>query len=313
MSTDAVYTLGAVAVSGSSAFNLDGVESGNADTGLTRNALEGGGQPYPSWICTLESKPTIPLTVSDMKTLLDVVNPLSGFAFPQTTVYTTTDFFFTKLAASGTRAGSSAHVRARLAEGFFVLNSISVAQGGHATASVTIYPTYDGTNLPFAYATTASLPHTPTVDELFTLGPVKINGTTLSNVTGWTLELNPQVVVPLSDGDLYPTQISLMKVTPKFTVTTTDVAALSTYTLTGTAQTSSATEFFLRKLTKHGTRVADATEEHIMFALSSSQGQIYTTGAGGSNNDISICNIVIEPTVTSGSPLFTLDTTAAID
>ena len=312
MSTTDIYTLGAVVVGGSSAFNIDGVETANAETGLTRVSLEAGGQPYPSFVATVESKPMIPLTVSDIKTLLDNVSITAGFAFPQTTVYTTVDMWFTKLAQGGVRAGSSAHLRVRMNEGMAVINTISASQGAHATADVTIYPTYDGTNVPFAYTASQSLPHTPSVDELFTLGPVKINGTTLTNVTSWRIEFNPSVIVPMSDGDLYPTYVGIMTMRPRITITTTDVAVLNTYTLTGTAQTSSETSVWLRKLNKHGTQVADATEENIQFSLSSSQGQIYTTTAGGSNNESSTATIIIGPTVGT-NPILTVDTTAAID
>jgi hypothetical protein len=311
MSATNVYALGALVVSGSGTFTLKGVEQRQHEPGLDRIEVMAGGQPYPSYVTTAMISPVKKLTVSDISTLLANVNPISGMAFPQTTVLTTVDSFYTALSDGGVRKGATSHMRVRANKGLVVVDSITANQGQKVTAEVTIYTTYDGTNIPFVFTTAVSLPSTPAVSELFTMGPVTINGTLITDVTSVKVDLNPQMKIVASDGDLYPTFAAIMTMSPKITISTNDVAALNTYTLAGTAVNSSGTNVYFRALTNMGTQVASATTSHVKLALSNAQGQVYVGPAGGSNTDHATGSIVIQP-IAGSSTILTTTTGVAI-
>lgn len=305
MSATNVWALGALVVGGSSTFTLKGVEQRQHDTGDDEIEVMAGGQPYPSFVTSMQAAPKKTMTVLDIATLLGNVSPIAGLALPTSTTYTTLDTYYTALSDGGLRKGASSHMKVRANKAMIVLNSITANQGQRATAEITVYTTFDGTNAPFVYTTGVSLPSTPAVDELFTMGPVTINGTLLTDVTSVKIDFNPQMKVIASDSDLYPSFCGIMTMSPKITVSTNDVAALNTYGLTGTAINTSGTNFYLKAMTNMGTQVANASTAHIKFALSNSQGKVYTGSFGGSNTDNSTGTIIIQPIAGSSTILST--------
>lgn len=311
MSATNVYSLGAFVVSGTSAFTLKGVEQRQHDPGLTIDEIMAGGQPYPSYVTNMQISPVKTLTVSDLSTLLANVSPIAGLGLPSSTDYTTLDTYYTALQDGGVRKGASSHMKVRANKALIVINSISANQGQHATAEVSVHTTYDGTNAPLVFTTGVSLPSTPAVSELFTMGPAVINGTTLSDVTSWKIDFNPTVKTVSSDSGQYPTFAAIFSMSPMITITTNDVAALNTYTLAGTAVNTSGTYVYLKAMTNMGAQVADATTSHIKMALSNSQGLVNVGSYGGSNTDNSTGTIIIRP-ISGSSAILTTTTGVAI-
>lgn len=309
MGIGTIHTAGPIVVSGTGAFNLDGIESFSVDPGLQEVLLTAGGYVDPSYVATMANAPMFTATVSDLATLLGTA-ALSGMQIPQSTTITTTDVYFTKVAEGGTRAGATSHLKVTINEGLMLCQSISWSQGQHATAQVEIHTTYDGTNAPLVYTASQSLPHTPVIGEAFTGGKITINGTVLNGVTSCTINFGYQVIKESSGGELYPTFVAIGQRNPRIEITTKEVPSLSTFGLNGTAQTASDSVIYLTKIDENGTRVADGTAEHISFTID--DGEIWCGAFGGGNNDSHEGRVIIQPTYDGTNAIMVISAATAI-
>ena len=311
MSISTLHTLGSIVVGGSSEFNIDGIMNSIINPGVQSVIERGAGEFDPSYVATMSQAPTFSFDCSDIATVLAATG-LVGMAIPTSTTYTTVDAFLTQMAERATRTAGSNHFRVRVNEGMLIPKSLSWSQGQAAKLSCEIHATYDGSNAPLVYSDSVALPHTPTVDELFTGGKVTINGSVLYGVQSLTLDFGLSVIKESAGGDLWPTFVGIAERGPTITIQTKTAPSLTTYGLSGTAQGSSETSFYLTKVSKMGTRVAAGTAEHIKVSLSASLGQIIVDSAGGANNASADCTIRIVPIKSSGSAILTLNTATAI-
>lgn len=304
-----VHDIGAIVVSGSSAFNLDGMTDLQIDPGNTLVVENAGGQYDPSFAAVSQTMPMATASVTDIATAIANI-ALAGFAFPQTTVYTTVDVFFTQMAESGLRTSSTTHTRCRMAKGLVVPRSLTASQGGVASLGIEIHALYDGSNVPMVFADNIALPHTPTIGELFTLGKVMINGTQLDGVQSWTFDFGLTVEKVLANGELYPTGAYITRRAPKFEIRTKKVPSLTTFGLNGTAQGSTDSVIYLQKLEKNANILATATEEHISFTID--DGMVTVGQTGGSNNATGESVVTITPTWDGTNAIVVIDETSAI-
>lgn len=309
MGIGTIHTAGPIVITGSGAYNLDGIETFSVDPALEEVLLTAGGQVDPTYVATMSNTPMLTATVSDIKTLIDGAG-ISGMQIPQTTVITGVDTYFTKIAQGGTRAGSSAHLKISINEGLLLMDSISVTQGAHATAEVSVHPTYDGTNDPLVYTASQSLSHTASIGEAYTVGKVMINGTELDGVTGITIDFGYEIIKEFSGGDVFPTFVAIGARNPRIEIATKEVLSLSTFSLDGLAQTSTDSIVYLTKVDENGTRVANATTEHISFTID--DGEIWCGAMGGGNNDSHEGMVTIQPTDDGTNAIFVISTATAI-
>jgi len=309
MPINTIHTAGPIVVAGTGGFNLDGVETVSPAPTLTEVMLEPAGLPDMAFIAMLASNPVVNARVNDIKTALSSI-AMDGLKFPQTTVITTVTFYFTKVDERGTRATGANHFSVALNEGLITPNEITAAHGAHATMSITAHPTYDGTNAPFVYSNTASIPHTPILDELFKLGPIKINGTTLDGVTNLSLDFGIELIKESSGGEPYPTFVAIQRRRPRFTITTRQLPSLNTFGLTGTAQTATDSVIYLRKITENGVEEADASAVHISFTID--DGMIWTSEGSADNNDPGSATVILQPSYDGTNPIIAISTATAI-
>lgn len=310
MGVATVHTLGAIVVSGSGAFNLDGVTQVNVSPEVAHLIQNGGGVVDPSFVAVGTVTPMISVTISDIATALANMG-INGLCFPNSTVITTVDLYFTKLALCSPRASGSSHFRIRMNKGLIVPKTIESQYGQVATLTLEIHPIYDGTNAPLGFTDSVALPHTPSIDELFTLGPSKINGTEVDGVQGRTINFGLTVGKVGASSDIYPTFVAIERREPTIDVRTLTVPSLSTYGLTGTTQSSSDSLFYLTKMAEGGGgRVANGTSEHI--SVSVDEGLIKLGSASASNNQRAEVGLTVVPTWDGTNDIFVLSTTATI-
>lgn len=309
MSVDAVHYGGPLVVTaGVSSFNLDGVESYNFSPALQEAILAAGGQVDQTYVATMHAGPMLSLTVNDIATALAMIG-ISGMPISATSTATAAAFFFTQGDFGGTRKTSTNHRKVTFNEGIVVPKSISWSQKQHATMQLEMYGTYDGTNAPAVYASGVALPHTPSVDELFVGGLVKINGTSLTGVQSVSIDFGLSVERLSGDGDVYDTFVVISDRKPRISITTKDITALSTYTLTGTPLSGS-TKVFLQKMTEGGDRVSAATATHISFTINS--GEIIADPFSGSSRESGGGGITIVPTYDGTNAVLVVSTSTAI-
>lgn len=304
-----IHTLGALVVGGTSAFNLDGITERSVTPEVAHIIQWGGGQVRPSYIATMSTTPMISATFTDVATALAQIGQF-GMAFPQSTTITTVDAYFTKVAELGTRSSGAAHFRVRCNEGLIIPQSISWSQDNALTMTVEIHTSFDGTNAPFVYTDSVALPHTPSVDELFTGGKVSINGSEVNGVTGVTYNFGIQLIKERSGGEIYPTFIGIASIEPTIEIKTKEVLGLNTFGLNGTAQTTTDTVIYFQKIDENGTRVAAGSASHISLTID--DGMIFFGSATASNNASAEGTITIRPTYDGTNETVVIATNATI-
>lgn len=160
---------------------------------------------------------------------------------------------------------------------------------------------------PLVFTNSLALTNTSAIAYLFTLGPVKLNGTLLNEVEEVTWNNNIQYEEVTSDGDGFLTYCGIRKTAPTITIKTKDARAMSTYGTRGTEGT--AVWVYLRKKLQSAINVADATAEHIKFI--GEAGTIKPMNVQAGDNASLELMVHLKATAQNTSP-FTVSTLSAI-
>lgn len=212
-------------------------------------------------------------------------------------------FFWQQCADGGLRAGALSHLKASMAKGLLLPVRLTARQGDAAELQITALAKWDGTNDPIVLTANQSLTGSPNMGELFTLGPVAVNGSAVPGVVEVSIDFAISLYAPRADGDLYPRFIGIKGRQPVVRVRSLELLTQSTFGLTGAATTTWATYF--RKKSTTG-NVADATAQHVK--VSGTNGRAHVESARARHGDDGAqTELVIQPTT-----LPTLNTATAI-
>lgn len=170
----------------------------------------------------------------------------------------------------------------------------------------------DGITSPYGTPAQAAYALTPGTAESFVCGAAKIDSVVVKGVQSATIDFGLSLSKNWADGDPYPTWCGIAGRRPMITIQTLDATVLRTLGIGGHSISSSAT-FYLRKIAKGSTRVADATEEHISFTAHGGLAVVRAlTARHGQQIEPAGAEIVIMPHLVSPNPILTIDTAAAI-
>ena len=313
MSVNNVYTIGAAAFSHASTsdFNLDGVTDVGVNPEVAQRILYGAGQHLATHVHVHAVTPMINFTTTDLATALTNIDPDTGMAIDSGgSAFDLLTMLFTKKQNLGTRGGDSAHFSVTVNLALVVLRSVTLEQGGVAKAQIEIHVIYDGTNDPFVYAQTVTLPHVPSIDEAFTLGPFNINGSLVDAFDRVTINYGNRVNAVFAGGALYPEHVNIDEHGPTIELYTKDVGVLDDYGLLGTAISASDVVFYAKKYANESNYVANGTAEHIKFTLD--KGIVVPASASGMNNVDAEAQLVITPIYDGTNDPIVMDTASAI-
>lgn len=268
------------------------------------------GQVGPQFTGSHQAAPSITIVSPQVKAVLDL---FSGGDYGISADYSggNVDLEFKKGLNLAERVANNVaeHIRCRLQENCMaVWDTIECRQGQPAEITFRLIPRFDsGVGDPLIFTNSVALSITSAFDHVFTLGPVKLNGSFLTGVESWTLENNIEERIVHSDGDPFPTYVGVDTYSPKLTLRSNNLAYMSTWGTRGTAL--SALSLFLRKKLASGINVADATEQHIKFTASA--GTIKSRQA--MVEGIKMAEITVDLAMSAtDTPAHTVDTTAAI-
>ncbi|MCW8129625.1 MAG: hypothetical protein KIS92_04495 [Planctomycetota bacterium] len=252
------YTLFAVNIDGTL---IDGITNQAVSTGLQMALNKNDGSPHIRFAGAMAGKPTIRFTTKAIAKALAAVGALGA------SIGSSITFFFQKTAESGLRAGSGAHLKIVGSAGLVVPRTLRASQDQEAEIEYEYFPvSADGSTAPLTITTGQSLSGSPDSAQKFTVGPAKINGT---NVQPQSIEIDfgLNVVTRSHSGFFYLIRAHIDSAEPKIKVTTLDAGVLATYTLAGTAQSSTDSVYYFRKLLEGGARTADGTGEHVSITV----------------------------------------------
>jgi hypothetical protein len=179
---------------------------------ISLSPLENDGFATAGGQVALSSTPYFELSSNDLDAMLDdfdlIANALTGNGVK---------IYYQHPTAEGVRETNCSEYS--IAKGIMTLETITLAQGAVATATLRITPiSTDGIADPVSIDDAVALPSVEPLDEACTLGAVAINGTAVDRVQSVDIQLNNSVNTVSSNGGYYPTFAYLNAHSPAFTI-----------------------------------------------------------------------------------------------
>lgn len=248
------------------------------------------GHTYPIFRANESSQPELKFTTPQLSTLLGAVG-VGGASLG------VSDAYLKKATKTGSEARAALlHTRLRINESFVYWTRIRLRHNGKSEADVIVVPNWDGTNDPIMYAGTLALTGNLTATEYFGAGPCKINGNTIPAPQEIILESGVRLIQIGGESDLWDSWVGLETAAPTVTIVTPEAINWgATIGLEGVALDGAAgITFYARKFAANGSRVLNATAEHIKFiGLLGSAIPMDTSGQGSSPiSDTLKCELV---------------------
>ncbi len=310
MSTGNRHTLYAVTFSipGGTSYDMfcDQVTDFAVSPAIAEVLESGDGAIDPTYVAVGTQTPSVTWSSTGIATVLAKCG-IAGVPVDASATKTGVLFSFQKMTEGGTRTTGANHITLTMAEGMVVPRTLSADQGGNATISLEAVCSYDGTNDPLELATSQTLTGSPAVAELYTLGPVKINGTDIADAQGVTVDFGIRLLTESGDGQVWPTWIGIATRQPSITVRTRNVELLNTYGLPGVVLSGS-TKVYFRKRSEGGTLVADTTAQHTSITIN--EGRVEVSRVAGSIP--LMADVKITPTWNGTNAIFVISTATTI-
>jgi hypothetical protein len=296
--------------SASPSFFLSQISNARVTPDIQVMLSQSAGLPFPLFAANMSTNPGVTLDTPQVKSILDLSGALSSIV---NLSGGNTDLYFKKVDDLGRRVAdaSPAHLRFRMSQAWLSLGQITAGHNREATASIRVGTTFDGTNNPLVPAGSTALAGTSTSAEHFVAGPASINlgagVVALPGVEDVTIDFGRQVLEVGADGELYITFAACQSYSPVITLRSYE-NIWTTYGLNGSVST--AVNVWLRKVAPTG-RVANATEEHILFT--GTTGLVTVDESGGGVNEPSMTSLRISLVgANATTEPIAVDTTAAI-
>jgi|GEM_PF-4606283 len=196
---------------------------GIVDSALSPNIAEtlqgGDGSLYNTFAATLGAAPALRFT--SVKVAQN--RALSGAA--GAAIGTAVEAFLVEEEAFGTR--KSTGQKLALSNGVIVPRTISADQGGVARlAQEIVLGGAAAGGAPYSFTADQTVPTAATVDELFTLGPITVDGTSIGGVQSLSFDFGVGLSAVQSDGQTYPRLVAVNAVAPRLTFDTNNIGLL---------------------------------------------------------------------------------------
>ena len=283
---------------------INQIQSFEPDPGIETILHCGDGQVDYQFAAAMFQQPRLTFATTAIARALGLVG-ISGLA-----IAAATDFYFQKIAAGGTRTGGASSIKCTGTKGIIVPQTLEAEDKQPAVLTFAlVLVSADGTTAPIAVTTGQTMPAITATDQMFVNGPVSINGATLDGIKSQRVDFGLDLVVEHGSGEAYPTFVGIRKRRPTISFRTTDVSFVGTAGITAQGATDSAVYF--RKVDNRGTRVANATAEHIKITVD--DGLITNRSIGGGNEeDVQMSEVLIEPTWDGTNDVLAISTASAI-
>jgi len=231
---------------------IKGVQNLNLTPNLQQIISSGSGAVDPTFVSIGQMQPEITFDATAIKTALAGVGGISGAAMSSDT------FYFQRMLAGGKRGGASTNIKVVAVAGIIIPTQIRAAQSREATIGYRAVPvSSNGILAPITMTTLQSLETgQDAANEIYTLGPVTVNGTALPGVDDMTLDFGINLEIIFADGGIYPTFVGIMNRAPFFTVKTFDLDALASWDIDGIVQGATDSTIILQNQVEGGVRGA---------------------------------------------------------
>lgn len=277
-----IFTLGCVSYN-STQFNQ--IENASVDPGIQRFIGIFDGNVDPTYATVLQQNPRFTFATSAIARAFGICGP-GGVAFATALV-----MYYRNLVQCTATYDVDACAAVTANYGLLALQNIDADQNGARANYEVVARSNDGLTAPIAVGIAATMPALTAADQYFVAGPASINGVALDSVESTRVDFGNDIRVVSDSGRAFPSFIWYRR-QPTVTFRTHDLGILNTLGVSGVAQGTSDSTFYLRKCLQDGTRVIDATAEHIKFSVDA--GHIAAGVLGG--GDQPMAEITISPT-----------------
>lgn len=294
---------------GASTTDIGQITASSIDPAIAE-AIEGGdGKVDAEFAAVMRQRPRIQFRTRQIAALLGVV-VLDGFGFDDVVDGKNVTLYLRRRAHGGTFNDTAAAIKCAVLKGLAVLRSINVTQDGIAEAAVEIIPvSSDGIAAPIAVTTGQALAGTFATSQLYTQGPMYVDGAVVEGFMDMTLDTGIEVSDVASDGHVFAVQACITRRRPTISGRTLHADVLSTLGFSGKARAGN-TRVFLRKKIEGGVNDVDGNTTHIRFDVA--EGRISPRDFGGSDGEHVGAGVMITPTQTGGTAVIAISTAAAI-
>lgn len=242
---------------------LGGISDVSLNTGTEVRGEISSGDIYARIKSTVAQKPSASWTTRNIAASLNAV-PLLGKKIAD--LAGGLQLFGQQHAEGGTRTAGLFHKKYVMVEGLVFHGGMSVEHQGDAVINTTALITYDGTNNPIIPSELSAVPSGLTDSERFSLGPVTINGVTMTGVKSVEFAFGINAATEGVDGEIWDRFSSIRTIEPVLTLRGVDpdwFKAAGAVPLIGGPGTHANTVLYLRKRIAGGTFVLDGTAQHI--------------------------------------------------
>lgn len=288
---------------------LTGIQNVRIDKGNQHSVVGGDGSAYSTFVSLMRQVNALTFDTTMIATALGIAG-MSGLKIDAATTPFGFNTYWQAYADGAIRGGNGTNIKNNIKKGLLIPTSISVSHGGNAVLSYALAIIWDGTNNPVITTLSQNLPAVAQVTELFTLGPVNINGTNLEGIQSIQINFGMSPLRVGGDGAIWDSFAAIEAVEPSAIITTTDMNVENTLSLIGTVQGATASQFFLRKKTAGAASVANATEEHIEFTME--KGTLIVNDESAAHRANGLSTVLFQPTWDGSNDPFAIDITAAI-
>jgi len=260
---------------------IDGIVDSRINPGIELFIAGADSQKYNHYLCVNEARPVASFTT------LKIAAAITQFGIDGAAISATPlDLYTVDSEAAGSRGSTGEKVS--ITKGLIVPRQLVAVQGQWATITYDVF--MGGTTAdaaPFAVTSDQTSPTGIALDELFTLGEVKLNSADIGPCQNYTLDFGFAVDQVMADGKVYPVQVYWRVQQPIITATTLLPEALATITVPGTSNTMT---FQLQKCLEGGTRAGSG---HKTFTTN--ENYVHVETFGGSHNDLAHTEINCVP------------------
>lgn len=291
-------------------FNITDLDNWTVDSVIASIIRKGAGEVDPTFIAQGQVSPRFTASTPQIKDILDNLG-ITGIRIDAGTDPGIVAYM-KQLEAGGTRKSGANHMSFTIKEGMLLPRSITATDGPTpASVLVECICITDGSNDPVVIASGKSIGVTPAASVGWVVGPANINGSSVEGVQSLTVDFGLIETVRFGDGKVFAQFVAVMGASPRITLLVDKVSYLATLGIEGAAQGGDDCVVSLRKLTEGGTRVAEATSEHITFTMD--EGIIQPGPFNAGLDAAGLASIVLIPTFDGANAILVVDTTAAID
>jgi hypothetical protein len=289
-----IYTAGPLFLNdGATGTLIDQVQNLGFSPNLRRVLAGGDGLPDHSFLASARQEPDISFATTDLAAILGLASGAFLTAGQAISSALKAEFYFRQMANTSDRTTGATHLQLLVNKGLLIPTGLSADDGGVASCACQLAAVWDATNDPVTKTLTGTIPGTPTVTVLYTVGKVVVNAITLDDeVQGIAVDPGIRLIRVGGGGKIWPKFVAIQERQPTIRVRLSDAAALNSFGIKGVALTSGA--IYFRKFSEGSEVYADGELQHVKVALY--EGWAGLTGLSASGNELAGPELLIELT-----------------